>query len=64
MDFGCESTMTFDNEMSAEVSNVSDSKLFMNEFKARVVILIREEQLFKQVRIGLAFRGEMVFSRS
>ena len=49
MDFIRESAMTFDNEMFAEVSNVSDSKLFMNEFKARVVILIREEQLLNRL---------------
>ena len=49
MAFGCKSTVTFDNEISAEVSNVSDSKLFMNEFKARMhSILIREEQFLNR----------------
>ena len=43
MDFSRESAMTFDNEMFAEVLNVSDSKLFMTEFKDRVrSILIME----------------------
>ena len=41
MAFGCKSTVTFDNEISAEVSNVSE-----NVFKVRMrSILIREEFL-------------------
>ena len=50
MDFSRESAMTFDNEMTAEVSNISDSKLFMNEFKDIVrSILITEEELVNRL---------------
>ena len=44
MDFCCKSALTFENKMFAEVSIVSDSELFMNEFKASS-ILITEEHL-------------------
>ena len=65
MDFSRESAMTFDNEMFAEVLNVSDSKLFMNEFKDRVrSILIWEEELVNRLEYVLKSRGEMVFSRT
>ena len=50
MDFGRESAMNFDNEMTAEVLNISDSKLFMNEFKVRMRrILIREQELVNRL---------------
>ena len=50
MDISRESAMTFDNEMFAEVLNVSDSKLFMTEFKDRVrSILIREQELVNRL---------------
>ena len=51
--------------MFAEVLIVSDSELFMNEFKVRVrSILITEEELVNRLEQVLKSRGEMVFSRT
>ena len=51
--------------MSADASQVSDSKLLMNEFKVRMRrILIREQELVNRLEYVLKSRGEMVFSRT
>ena len=51
--------------MSADASQVSDSKLLMNEFKARMRrILIREQELVNRLEYVLKSRGEMFFSRT